>query len=237
MLKTKNKTEAHWIKWARKWKGDFLQQFSVSFVCRFGKWHLCCFSRTCSRFQLEVVAGRVYWEFCNEDAMIQHGARDSNASLSQPFVSQGARTYSSQIVVMKVSGGERAYREVSVEVVFPIKKWLLVDGAVESQSCHHYCLHTSFVQDLWAHKEFYPGGDMVQKQHAIWIGTLTGNVPGKEASKNDTREFGGAEKRTDEPENSLVLELICAWISKPTTPTSCWGALQQREVEHIGRTM
>lgn len=37
---------------------------------------------------------------------------------------------------------------------------------------------------------------------------LTGSVPGKEASKKDTRELGGAENRTDEPENSLELELI-----------------------------
>lgn len=57
-------------------------------------------------------------------------------------------------------------------------------------------------------------------------------MPGKDASKNDTREFGGAEKPTDEPENSLVLELIWAWISKPTTPTSCWGALWQRGARH-----
>lgn len=42
------------------------------------------------------------------------------------------------------------------------------------------------------------------------VATLTGNVPGKDASKNDTREFGGAEKQTDEPENNLVLELIWA---------------------------
>lgn len=40
--------------------------------------------------------------------------------------------------------------------------------------------------------------------------SLTGNVPGKDASKNETRELGGAEKRTGEPENSLVLELIWA---------------------------
>lgn len=39
---------------------------------------------------------------------------------------------------------------------------------------------------------------------------LTGSVPGREASKNDTREFGGAEKPTEDPENSLVLELIWA---------------------------
>lgn len=58
--------------------------------------------------------------------------------------------------------------------------------------------------------------------------SLTGNVPGRDASKNDTREFGGAEKPTGEPENSLVLELICAWISKPTTPTRRWGALEKR---------
>ena len=58
--------------------------------------------------------------------------------------------------------------------------------------------------------------------------TLTGNVPGKDASKGDTREFGGAEKPTDEPEKSLVLELIWAWTSKPTTPTSCLGALRDR---------
>lgn len=42
----------------------------------------------------------------------------------------------------------KTHREVSVEVVFPVKKWLLVYGAVESQSCHHCCLDTSFVQDL-----------------------------------------------------------------------------------------
>lgn len=35
---------------------------------------------------------------------------------------------------------------------------------------------------------------------------LTGNVPGKEASKKDTREFGGDKKRTAEPENILVRE-------------------------------
>lgn len=37
---------------------------------------------------------------------------------------------------------------------------------------------------------------------------LTGSVPGREASKKDTSELGGAEKPTEEPENSLVLELI-----------------------------
>lgn len=67
----------------------------------------------------------------------------------------------------------------------------------------------------------------------VSLTTLTGNVPGKDASKNDTREFGGAEKRTVEPENSLVLELIWAWISNPTTPTSCWGALRQRDMVQI----
>lgn len=39
---------------------------------------------------------------------------------------------------------------------------------------------------------------------------LTGRVPGSEASKNDTEEFGGAEKPTLEPENSLELDLIWA---------------------------
>lgn len=63
----------------------------------------------------------------------------------------------------------------------------------------------------------------------LFVGsTLTGNVPGRDASKNDTSEFGGAEKPTGEPENNLVLELICAWISKPTTPTRSWGSLQRR---------
>lgn len=66
------------------------------------------------------------------------------------------------------------------------------------------------------------------------LNSLTGNVPGKDASKGDTREFGGAEKRTGEPENSLVLELIWAWTSKPTTPTSCWGELREREREEPG---
>lgn len=56
--------------------------------------------------------------------------------------------------------------------------------------------------------------------------SLTGNVPGRDASKNDTREFGGAEKPTREPENNLVFELIWAWISKPTTPTRRWESLQ-----------
>lgn len=40
--------------------------------------------------------------------------------------------------------------EVSVEVVFPVEKRLLVYGAVESQSCQHCGLHASFVQDLEA---------------------------------------------------------------------------------------
>lgn len=60
--------------------------------------------------------------------------------------------------------------------------------------------------------------------------SLTGNVPGRDTSKNDTREFGGAEKPTAEPENNLVLELICAWISKPTTPTRRRGSLKRRTV-------
>lgn len=42
------------------------------------------------------------------------------------------------------------HREVSVEVVFPVEKWLLVYGAVESQSRQHCGLHTPFVQDLEA---------------------------------------------------------------------------------------
>lgn len=57
---------------------------------------------------------------------------------------------------------------------------------------------------------------------------LTGNVPGKEASKNDTVEFGGAANLTCELEKSLEAELICAWISRPTTPSQ--GNNLQEEV-------
>lgn len=46
---------------------------------------------------------------------------------------------------------------------------------------------------------------------------LTGKVPGRDASKKDTKEFGGAAKWTWDPEKSLDLEEIWAWISKPTT--------------------
>ena len=35
---------------------------------------------------------------------------------------------------------------------------------------------------------------------------ITGNVPGNDASKNDTREFGGAEKPTLDAEKSFVLD-------------------------------
>lgn len=38
----------------------------------------------------------------------------------------------------------------------------------------------------------------------------TGKVPGKEASKKDTKELGGAANWTCEPEKSFELELICA---------------------------
>ena len=68
------------------------------------------------------------------------------------------------------------------------------------------------------------------------MNSLTGNVPGRDASKGDTREFGGAEKPTGEPENSFVLELIWAWTSKPTTPTSCWGELRERQEPHMRQT-
>lgn len=39
---------------------------------------------------------------------------------------------------------------------------------------------------------------------------LTGKVPGREASKKDTKELGGAVNCTWEPEKILELELICA---------------------------
>lgn len=136
------------------------------------------------------------------------------------------------------TGSGKTHREISIEVVFPVKKWLPVYGAVERQSCHHCCLHTSSVEDLGKHRDItkWPAKKGITKQQGIcaWLETpsLTGNVPGKDASKNDTREFGGAEKQTEEPENSLVLEWIWAWISKPTTPTSCSGALRQRETRH-----
>lgn len=132
----------------------------------------------------------------------------------------------------------KTHREVGVEVMFPVKQWLPVYSAVESQSCHHRCLDTSPVQDLRIHRDvtWWAGwGGSINNRLSLseWSSTsLTGNVPGKDESKNDTREFGGAEKRTGEPENSLVLELIWAWISKPTTPTSCWGALGQGGARH-----
>ena len=46
---------------------------------------------------------------------------------------------------------------------------------------------------------------------------LTGKVPGRDASKKDTKELGGAAKWTWDPEKSLELEAIWAWISNPTT--------------------
>ena len=39
---------------------------------------------------------------------------------------------------------------------------------------------------------------------------LTGKVPGSDASKKDTKEFGGAAKWTGDPEKSLELEEIWA---------------------------
>lgn len=49
------------------------------------------------------------------------------------------------------SPGSETYREVSIEVVFPVKQRLFVDGAVESQACHDRCFHTPFVEDLKTH--------------------------------------------------------------------------------------
>lgn len=40
-----------------------------------------------------------------------------------------------------------ACREVCVEVVLPVKQGLLVDVAVQSQACHHRCLHTAPVEN------------------------------------------------------------------------------------------
>lgn len=51
--------------------------------------------------------------------------------------------------------GRTPYREVGVEVVFPVKKWLLVYGALQSQSCHDCCLHTSLIQHLRANTETF----------------------------------------------------------------------------------
>ena len=46
---------------------------------------------------------------------------------------------------------------------------------------------------------------------------LTGSVPGSEASKKDTDEFGGAWNLTCDPEKSLEAEEIWACISRPIT--------------------
>lgn len=60
---------------------------------------------------------------------------------------------------------------------------------------------------------------------------LTGRVPGSEASKKETSEFGGAMNSALEAENSLVLESIWACISRPTIldQPSCEDELYNRK--------
>lgn len=50
--------------------------------------------------------------------------------------------------ISRRQGAKKTHREVSVEVVFPVEKRLPVYGTVESQSRHHRCLDTPFVQHL-----------------------------------------------------------------------------------------
>lgn len=54
----------------------------------------------------------------------------------------------------------RTYREVSVKVVFPVKKRLPIYGAVESQSCHHRCFDAALVQDLGTHGDIMGTDDL-----------------------------------------------------------------------------
>ena len=54
---------------------------------------------------------------------------------------------------------------------------------------------------------------------------LTGKVPGREASKNETNEFGGAMNWASDPEKSFVLDWIWAWISSPTVLTQSSAGL------------
>ncbi len=58
----------------------------------------------------------------------------------------------------------------------------------------------------------------------------TGSVPGNEASKCETSEFGGAKNLTWDPEKSFDVDWIWAWISRPTTPT-IWGRLDNKAQE------
>lgn len=112
----------------------------------------------------------------------------------------------------------KTHRKVSIEVVLPVKERRLVYGAVQRQSRHDCCLHASSVENLRRRSRDIPliRKLLLKKKKSTRFSCrnsnmkLTGSVPGREASKNDTREFGGAEKPTEEPENSLVLDLIWA---------------------------
>lgn len=122
-------------------------------------------------------------------AMMQHDVQDKSVS-SLLFVREGtpplmpvlslSHLLNSGCCAESEDREWQTHREVSVEVVFPVKKWLLVYGAVESQSCHHRCLDTSFVQDLGTHRDiiWWPGKAANKKQQVIFVRIKLNNTYG-----------------------------------------------------------
>lgn len=133
------------------------------------------------------------------------------------------------------------HRHVCIKVVLPVEQWLPVDGTVESKACQYSSLHTSSIQHLRkrSSKTFnsiykcreitivliYIESKKIKLFLMLWFNLLTGSVPGNEASKCETSEFGGAKNLTWDPEKSFDVDWIWAWISSPTTPT-IWGRLE-----------
>ena len=58
---------------------------------------------------------------------------------------------------------------------------------------------------------------MIKPETKIFNDSLTGKVPGREASNRETCVFIGTANSAPAPENNLESALIWAWISNPIT--------------------
>lgn len=93
--------------------------------------------------------------YIRAEAMVLRDVQDNCAAVCQirlPLLMP-------ELPISHLLAGDRerkTHREVSVEVVFPVKKRLPVYGTVESQSRHHRCLDTPFVKHLGTHRGKLP---------------------------------------------------------------------------------